>query len=332
MAHVHVTTVRSLKGGGRTPASGRRRGPARLVVGYLAIAAVMPYMLLKLAWISGSTAGILEESPLHPAVVRNGNVTTVVMELIAIAIILAFTHSWGLELPAWLVLIPAWIGIGLLAPFVITGPAVAGSVLTGLAPAGDGSLAPWVGPLVYLGFGAQAVGIAATFVLYVRARWTEVIAVRLSERPANSSQPALTVIGWGVAVLLAPVVVIRLLWSLGSTWGLADGRGVPERLAEGASAFFAAAAIAGVLMLILRRPGRLRAWTPVVLAWIGGGATLASAAYSSVLLVIQLSAPAAVLPPTGIVPAVDLLQLVAGTAIGVAGAVLLTELADGPTE
>jgi len=251
------------------------------------------------------------------------------MELGAIGVILAFTHSWGLRLPAWLVLVPAWIGIGLLVPFLVTGPAIAGSVLTGLSPAGDGSLAPWVGPLVYLGFGAQAIGIGSSFVLYVRERWGRVLAGRIADRPAADSQPALLFMAWGVSiVLLVPVVVSRALWGLGAAWGLSteliESRGVPERLADSTSALLAAAAIAGLLMLTRRRPGGLRAWTPVVLAWIGGGATLTSAGYSLALLILKLNSSTAT--PTGFVPLADLVQIVAGTAIAVVGAVLLAEL------
>ncbi|WP_029089687.1 hypothetical protein [Brevibacterium album] len=308
----------------------RHPGWARLIIGYLAVAAVVPYLTLKLLWILGSTAGILAPSPLDPAVVQSGNIVTAVMELVAVAIILTFTHSWGLKVPAWLVLIPAWIGIGLLAPFIVNGPAVAGSVLTGLSPAGDGSLAPWVGPLVYLGFGAQAIGIAASFVLYARDRWNRVLTGRLAERCANPSKRALLFLGWGVGLLLAVVSTVRLCWSLGATWGLSahmiQSRGLPERLADGTSALFAAAALAGLLMLTLKVPGRWRVWVPLSLAWVGGGATLTGGLYSLALLTIRLMSSTTPVHQTGVDPLVDLIQVVAGTAIGTAGAVLLSEL------
>ena len=315
---------------GRAPTIATRHGWTRLIVGYVSVMAVMPYLIVKLMWIFGSTAGFLVPSPLGPTVLRNGNIVTVVMELVAIGVILAFTHSWGLRLPAWLVLVPAWVGIGLLVPFLVTGPVVAGSVFTGLSPAGDGSLAPWVGPLVYLGFGAQAIGIGASFLLYVRDRWGRVLARRVSDRPAAGSQPALVFMGWGIGGLLVPVVAARLVWSFGATWGLSaepiESRGLPERLADGASALFAVAAIAGLLMLTRRRPARLRARMPIVLAWIGGGATLTGAAYSLALTVIKISGWTAAMQPMGVVPVIDLLQVVAGTAIAVVGAVLLAEL------
>ena len=304
---------------------------ARLVIGYLAIAAVVPYLTLKVLWILGSTAGILAPSPLDPAVVQNGNLATVAMELIAVGIILTFTHSWGLRVPACLVLVPAWIGIGLLAPFIVNGPAVAGSVLTGVSPAGDGSLAPWVGPLVYLGFGAQAIGVTASFVLYVRDRWDRVLIMRLSDRRAYPSDDALRFLGWGgIAGLLIAVSVARLSWGLGATWRLSpdliQDRGVPERLADGIAAVFAAAALVGLLMLTRRAPRRWRVWAPLSLAWVGGGATLASSLYSLVLLTLRLASSTVQAQQAGLDPIVDLIQVVAGTALGATGAILLSEL------
>ncbi|MCP2283247.1 hypothetical protein APR04_002150 [Promicromonospora umidemergens] len=318
------------RGGAGSPSTARRDGRARFVVGYLAVAAVLPYLVLKLMWISGSTVGIAETSPLDAAVVQGGNLVTVAMELFAVAIILAFTHSWGLRAPAWLVLVPTWIGMGLLAPFLITGPVVAVFVTTEPSSVGDGSLAPWVGPLVYLGFGAQAVGITISFVLYARARWGRELTGRLSDRPSGPSRPALLPVTWGIVALLTVVSASRLLWSLGATWGLTpqlvESRGAVERLADATSALFAIGAVMGLLMLVRRRPGRERAWVPVVLAWVGGGATLSSGAYSLVLLLTRLAGPAASVPTAGVVPFVDLVQVVAGTATAVAGAVLLAEL------
>ncbi|OYN92419.1 hypothetical protein [Parenemella sanctibonifatiensis] len=316
----------------RTPADTPAAAPTstlRLIIGYLAIVAVLPYLILKLMWISGSTVGILEPSPLDPAVVRNGNIVTAVMELIAIAVILAFTHRWGLRLPAWLVLVPAYVGIGLLAPFLITGPAVAGSVAAGDA-AGDGSLAPWVGPLVYLGFCAQAIGIAASFALYVRHRWGHVLAARTTDRPAGPTQPVLVFMGWGLAALLALVVLTRTMWGFGATWGLSaqqiTDRGLAEHLNDIAAALFAAAAVVGLLMLTLQRPRTWRAGVPIVLAWVGSGATLTSALYAMTLLFIGLAGANAEAPQPGITPVADLVQVVAGTATSVVGAVVLAEL------
>jgi hypothetical protein len=169
------------------------RGRHRVVVGYLAVAAMLPYLLLKAAWITGSTIGFATESSVDSRVRLGGNIVTAGMELVVIVVVLAFTHDWGMRLPAWSVLLPAWVGTGLLAPFVVAGPLLVVSVATEASPVGDDSFEPWVGPVVYSSFGAQAVGIALTFALYARARWPRVLRSRGGCRSAGhnpfSSRP-----------------------------------------------------------------------------------------------------------------------------------------------
>src|SRR5690606_23379139 len=100
-------------------------------------------------------------------------------------------------------------------------------------------------------------------------------------------------------------------------------RGVAEQLHVWASVGYAYAAAMGILMLAVWRPRRTRIGVPVALAWLGGGATLEAGAYSLVLLFTKLTGAEDSVPATGMVPFVDLLQVVAGVAIGVAGAVIL---------
>jgi hypothetical protein len=204
----------------------------RMVIGYLAVAALLPYLLLKLAWIAGLTIGITEQSPVDGGILLGGNILTAALEVAAALIIVAFTHSWGLRVPAWLVLLPVWVGTGLLAPFIVTGPVVAVSVLTDAAPVGDGSLAPWVGLVVYSSFGAQALGITAAFVFYARARWPRILGSRVGVRRTGPTQPVLVLAVWVATGLLAVVAAARLQWALGSTAGLTPdlvaGRGLAQ--------------------------------------------------------------------------------------------------------
>jgi hypothetical protein len=307
----------------------RRHGRARLVVGYLAIAAILPYFLLKLAWLAGSTVGIATTSPIDADVLRGGNAVTMALEVVAAFIILAFTHSWGLRAPAWLVLAPAWVGTGLLAPFVLTGPVVAGS-----GSAGDGSLEPWVGPLVYLGFGAQAVGIVVSFVLYVRARWPQALGGRVQDRSGGPYQPALDFLLAVMIVLFAVVGAARAMWAGGSGAGLGEdraaGRGPAEQMADAGTAVFAVAAAIGLWMLIRRTPGRSRTWVPLVMAWIGGGALFGSGLYPMVLLLLGTAGLGPGGSGEGLVPFVDLTQVVVGTVSAVTGVFLLVGLGRCP--
>ncbi|MFD1717942.1 hypothetical protein [Georgenia deserti] len=298
-----------------------------MLVGYATVLAVLPYLTLKVAWIAGSTVGIVRPSTLDASTVRTGNMVTASLELIAVGVVLTFTHTWGLRLPAWLVLAPAWAGIGLLAPFVVTGPAIAASVASG-APAGDGSLAAWVGPLVYLSFAGQALGLVTLFALYARQRWSHVICARLADRPESASQHALVAVTSGGVTLLVAASVPRLLPNLGRYAGtshLATERGIAERLSDGTAALAAAAAIAGLVMLLWRYPRRSRTWPALTLAWVGTGAVWGSNCYSLILVLIDradVSSGSAVAS----IPALDLIQIVGATALAVVGTVVLSEL------
>ncbi len=308
----------------------RRTGRARLIIGYLAIIAILPYLLLKAAWIAGSTVGIVSPSPADAAVVQGGNVVTAAMEIIAIVIILMFTHSWGERIPAWLVLGPTWVATGLLAPFVITGPAVAASALGGAFVAGDGSLAAWVGPLVYLGFGAQAIGISASFVLYALHRWPQAFQGRLSDHHPGPDQSVLVLFACLAAVPLVAVAVVRASWAVGSTLGLspylAESRGVAERLSDAGTALFSLVAVAGMLALVLHRPGRTRTWIPIAIAWVGAGAVFGSGLYSLILLLAATAGTGVGTTQTGLVPFADLVQVMVGTVIAVIGSLALHRL------
>lgn len=307
----------------------RRSGRGRLIVGYLAIVAILPYFTLKLAWISGSTVGITSVSPVDAAVVTGGNIVTAAMEVVAAFVILTFTHDWGLRAPAWLVLIPTWIATGLLAPFIITGPVIGISVISGSGSVGDRSLAPWVGPLVYISFGAQAIGIGLSFILYARARWPRVLSVHLAGRPTGPYRSVLILFGWLTTALLAIVIVSRFAWALNSTWGLSsrlvESRGIAERLADAATALFALAAATGLLVLAYRR-WQKPAWVPVALVWVGAGAVFANGIYPMMLLLAGFAGSGTTATQTGLVPFVDFIQTITGTAIAVTGAFILVEL------
>lgn len=313
----------------RSTAAPAPRPDRTRVIGHLAIAAILPYLLLKIAWIAGSTVGIVSASPVDAAVLQGGNLVTAAMEVVAVLVILTFTRSWGLSVPPWLVLAPTWIGTGLLAPFVVTGPVVAVSVLGDPTSVGDGSLAAWVGPLVYLSFGAQAIGLSAAFLGHVRARWSPVFTSRIAAGPAGPARPVALASAWAATTLLSVVVVARVSWACGSTWGLPasvlGSRGIAEQLADGGTAVFAVAAAVGTLSLLHRRPRAGRTWVPLCLAWVGTGAIVGSGLYATTLLLSGITGP--VSAAAGAVGFVDLLQTLAGTVLAVVGASLLAGMA-----
>jgi hypothetical protein len=303
----------------------RPRRRQRVAIGYLVVAAILPYLLLKAAWITGSTIGLARASSVDPRVLLGGNIVTAGMDLVAIVVVLAFTRDWGMRLPAWSVLLPAWVGTGLLAPFVVAGPLVVVSVATEASPVGDGSFEPWVGPVVYSSFGAQAVGIALTFALYARARWPRVLRSR-GGCPSAGPRPVLGSVAWVAAVLLGVVAAAGLLWALdpaAAAWfGLTDARGATERAVDASAAAFALMAAAGLLML-MRQPARTPSWVPVVLAWVGSGATWAGGGWPVLLWIGEAAGAGTSSAGGGLVAGVHLVQVIAGLMVATVGAVVL---------
>jgi hypothetical protein len=168
------TGVKSMKGSAavRTPADSM----LRLIVGYGAIVCAVPYLALKIVWLTGGDLGVADAAMMHDASMVALNVATAGMDLVAIAIALAFTHAWGQRIPAWLVLPPTWVALGLLTRFVLAAPlaAIAGMLTTRSTPRASGPVQPWVYPLVYTEFVGMGIGLTLAFVFYARVRWSSV--------------------------------------------------------------------------------------------------------------------------------------------------------------
>ncbi|OLT34685.1 hypothetical protein BJF79_33065 [Actinomadura sp. CNU-125] len=78
-----------------------RRSPGRLRLAVCAatIAACVPYLTIKLAWLSGSTVGWNDTDAAQDSALYVGNLVTMLMDAAAVAVALAFTFRWGLRLP-----------------------------------------------------------------------------------------------------------------------------------------------------------------------------------------------------------------------------------------
>lgn len=70
-------------------------GAMRLIVGYGAIACAVPYLCLKVVWLTGGQLGAADASTMRDASMVALNAVTAGMDLVGIAIALAFTHAWG---------------------------------------------------------------------------------------------------------------------------------------------------------------------------------------------------------------------------------------------
>ncbi|MFI5682826.1 hypothetical protein [Streptomyces sp. NPDC051636] len=255
----------------------RRHRLPRLV----AVAACMPYLGLKAAWIAGSRVGIPDGSPLleHRATMVVANGVTVLMDGTVVVLALLLTRPWGMRVPAWLLAVPMWVATGLLAPIM------AGFPLQLLVRAVDGGggggedepfLDGWVFAVVYGGFIVQGLALGVLFARYARERWGHLWRGRVWELPVGSAGAAQRTTAVAAAVFALLPAVPRLLWACGGTAGLNAGRvadpSAGPRAVEALYVVFLAAAVTGAWQLAFRRGRPLPVTVPLALAWVGSGA------------------------------------------------------------
>ncbi|MFA1539342.1 hypothetical protein [Actinomadura monticuli] len=305
-------------------------GPLRLAVCAATIAACVPYLTIKIAWLSGSTAGWNDAAAARDSALYVGNAITMGMDAVAVPVALAFTFRWGRRIPAWLVLAPIWVAVGLLAPIVLAVPL--GTLLQALfstepLTGGEGPVQGWVYGVVYTGFTVQGLGLLAAFVLYARERWADVFTVRTRDVPKGATQPLQLLMARTAGVFAAVFAAAHLFWAFGGTAGLRGDelahRTVTQQLADGVWGVLALAGAAALLAIVRRRGRPERLLVPLAAAWVGAAATFAWSLYS---LLVTLAQPGFL--ASGTTAAANLTALgglLAGMLMGVAGAVLLTE-------
>ncbi|MFB4300049.1 hypothetical protein [Actinomadura sp. NTSP31] len=323
-------TVSAQLAAGRTAP---RRGPGapRVAVCAATAAACVPYLGLKIAWLSGSTVGWNDPEAAENSVLYVGNAITMVMDAVAVLVACAFTFPWGRRVPAWLVLPPIWIATGLLAPIALAVPlgTLVQSVVSAEPVTGSqNGLQGWVYGIVYTGFTLQGIGLLTAFVLDARTRWPEVFAVRTADVPPGPTHRLQVLLARGATVPAAVCAAAHLFWAFGGTAGLphdqAVDRTAPQQIVDGAWGLLALAGAAGLLALTgrARRPSRLV--VPLAAAWAGAGATFAWSLYG---LIVMLAASTALgadsSPASGLVALGGVLT---GLVMALTGAFLLAEL------
>ncbi|GGS88858.1 hypothetical protein GCM10010156_54140 [Planobispora rosea] len=305
-----------------------RTGVLRLTATAVAVAGILPYLALKIAWLTGSTLGIQDAAVLDDAGFFGLNLLTFGMDAVALVIVLAFVRLWGRRIPAGLILLPMWVGIGLLAVILAQVPL---SALVGVLSGTpllteDSPVAGWVYVVVYTGFCCQALGLMVGFRYHARHRWPWVFTRRVSDGTAGATHEFQAFAAWGVAIVAGILAVINLSWILGATYGLPAaviaGRTFAFHLNVGINAATAVAAAAGLLMIVRRRSGR-PLWIPVTVAWIGSGAMFGWSLYA---MIIALT-PNPLNPggDQGILDLVSLFTLLTGAVAGLTGIVALAE-------
>ena len=313
--------------GAPTPSANRMRR-MRAAAAAAAIAACLPYAALKVAWLTGSSVGsatAVGAASLHDGRHSVGNVVTLAMELVAVTLALALSHRRGQTLSAAVVLIPVWVGTGLLAPIALGLPLgiVAQAIVGGSPAPADNGLHGWVYAVVYGGFVVQAVALMTAFILYARVRWGERLRLRMLE-PAPGPAPRLLA-GAGAAAALV-YAVANFAWAVGG-----ESLAAPPNFDTAAqksllvsTGLLALAGASAVCQLVHRRNMRRhsesdRLWAPLTLGWVGSASTFASG-----LSQYALAAEASPDPPTS-------LLLALGTISGVMmGAAALLAIAGPP--
>ncbi|MET8750559.1 hypothetical protein ABZW32_10770 [Streptomyces sp. NPDC004667] len=256
----------------------------RILVG-AAVAATLPYLSLKAAWVAGSHLGIPEGSILlKPGLFFTAaNAMTLAMDACVILLVLLLTRPWGMRVPSWLLTVPVFVATGLLTPIVLGFPSQLLVKALGMGAdervraASKPFLESWVFVVVYSGFIIQAVALAGLFVPYARKRWGG-----LWQGAAGRRLPSPTgVVAGAAAVCAAAVGAVYLYWAFGGSAGLSAQQAAVYSAETGvvsaADAVCAFGAAAGALLLA--RGGTGRADLRLALAWIGAGATFSWGAW-----------------------------------------------------
>lgn len=241
----------------------------RAVIGWVAVLAPTPYIVVKVAWISGSSAGITDPALLADPAYRIANLASIAADLIAVAVALALTRRFGRGLPAPLLLAPMWVATGFLAPIIILTPA--GAQLAN-ADSAQG-LSPWVYVVVYASFTTQGLTLLAAFGLYAADRWGRLKPARSVNHP--STQRLITAICLlGCLALSASY----LCWTVGIAYP--PGRLYPvDRLTLGVYSLFALVAAAGVATIGRPAATAAQRWSALAALWLGSSSMFSWGAY-----------------------------------------------------
>ena len=321
-------------------AAATRPTRARLIVCWVTVAAMLPYLCLKLSWLSGSTIGTNGPDVVDNSTLQGLNVITLGMDCAALVVALTLTYRWGLRVPAWLLVLPMWIATGFLGTIAVAAPSAAiATVVTGAHPAA-GAIAPvqgWVYAVVYTGFAAQGVGLTTAFVLHLRARRPQLFTARLSDLRLDAGPTAavrrVLVNGLSVPVLL--VAAVDLYWAGGGTAGLTAAdladRTAGDQAVNAAYGLLALAAAVGPLLLVRPNTGNRRALPALVAAWLGTGSLFAWGLWDEIVTALQPFEPhETALTATPLTMLTGYFQALAGALLATVVLLALVEGSAGP--
>jgi len=308
----------------------------RLIAGYGAVVCALPYLALKIVWLAGGGLGVADPAVMHDASMVALNAVTAGMDIVGIALALAFTHAWGFRIPAWLLLPPIWVATGFLVTFVVGLPltVVLGSWVSNSAPRlTGGPVQPWVYVIVYAEFAGLGVGLIVGFLLYARSRWAETLAGSAAIGPRSAVYGAQAPLANVAALIAGALSVLYLAWACGAAVGLsaeaAAGRTIVSTVLNSLHAVTMAGAAVGVLMMVHRSGRRAPFWLVLSITWIGS-ASLFSWGLWEMIVVLGRTALVRGAGRSALVDLAALVRLIAGLVIGVLMVFVLVERTPAP--
>jgi hypothetical protein len=226
-----------------------------------------PYFVMKIFWtIDGLRGGGLHEGAWRHLnwAVMNG--LTVAMSGLAMLLGLALAQRWGLRVPAWLMLLPGWIGMGFLVPMIPLIPLLALVSTDTDDTAAVAQMAAGEIASLSVSFAGFALGVAIAAPVYAVRRWPEAFSGRgVPGRPGVRVTVARL-----AAALCVALGLPQLFWALGGTIGLngatLDSRDAQWHLLTANSGAWALGA-AWSAWTLTRHTGR----APLLLSWLASG-------------------------------------------------------------
>ncbi|WP_157087305.1 hypothetical protein [Piscicoccus intestinalis] len=245
----------------------------------VAVAACVPYVALKIAWLAGSDVGVRTDA-LGSGTMQVANTLTLVMELVAAALAVALVRPIGLRIPAPLVLVPMAVGTGLLGGILVLLPIEAALALTGLAeapraPDAEPLIAGWVYAVVYAGFAVLGLALLAIFAIHVKRRWA-----------VGWHRPLATLAGGTDRGTRLLTVLSAALLAVCLTESVVNASRAAALAHPIMGVVAAAAALTGSVMLGARRPAGCPIWLPVVGVFAGASAVAAWGLFFAVLFLV----------------------------------------------
>lgn len=263
-------------------ASSARTSRLRITLATVAVLATLPYVVLKLMWLLGSTVGLDDPDIATSGVMEAANLVTMLMEVTAAGLAVALVLPIGRRIPSLLVQVPMFVGTGLLGGILLLLPTQ--TVLTAFSPPRAPEVTTqaepiqaWVYTMVYGGFALLGICLIAIFVMHSWDRWVRPggWATRLASWAPVPTRRRVIAISHGlllVALCATELVVVARAELLG-------GHQVVALL-------MSTVTCAGLTALALGVPGSLRGSTALVMAYVGAAAVACWGLFFAVLLIV----------------------------------------------